>query len=142
MYRHLLLIAMSLGALCLPIAGCKSKKAGNAHQHGITYVYHLKGIIRSLPVPMQGPPSMMIRMQAVPNWMGISGKATPMAAMTMPCQLAKTVSVAHLAVGDKIAFTYKVNWVKDSMLITRIKKLPATTIIHFNHPTYKRQARP
>ena len=132
MPRRPMSITMLLVLLCIPIAGCKSKNAGNSGKQGITYVYHLKGIIRSLPVPRQGPPSMMIKMQAVPKWMGMSGKVTPMASMTMPCQLAKTVSVAELAVGDKIAFTYKVNWIQDRMLITRIKRLPPATVIHFN----------
>ena len=132
MHRQPLFITMLLALLCMPIAGCKSKNPGSSVKQGITYVYHLKGIIKSLPVPMQGPPSMMLKMQAVPQWIGITGKVTPMAAMTMPCQLAKTVSVADLAVGDKIAFTYKVNWIQDRMLITRIKKLPPTTVIHFN----------
>ncbi len=132
MSRHLLFITILICSLCLPIAGCKSKNAGSSVKQGITYVYHLKGIIRSLPVPMQGPPSMMIKMQAIPHWIGINGKVTPMATMTMPCQLAKTVSVADLAVGDKIAFTYKVNWAQDTMLITRIAKLPQSTVINFN----------
>ncbi len=135
MPRHLLFITVLICSLCLPIAGCKSKNSSSSIKQGFTYVYHLKGIIRSLPVPMQGPPSIMIKMQAVPNWIGINGKVTPMEAMTMPCQLAKTVSVADLAVGDKIAFTYKVNWTQDRMLITDMKKLPPTTVINFNLST-------
>ena len=132
MHRQLLFLTLWFVLLCIPIAGCRSKNSRHSVPQGVTYVYHLKGIVRSLPVPMQGPPSMMIKMQAIPNWTGITGQITPMAAMTMPCQLAKTVSPADLAVGDKIAFTYKVNWLQDRMLITRLKKLPPTTVIHFN----------
>ncbi|NNM88377.1 MAG: hypothetical protein HKL95_07645 [Phycisphaerae bacterium] len=132
MHRQMPFVTVLIVLLCIPIAGCRSKNSRQFAPQGVTYVYHLKGIIRSLPVPMQGPSSMMIKMQAIPNWTGITGQITPMAAMTMPCQLAKTVSQADLAVGDKIAFTYKVNWVQDRMLITRLKKLPPTTSIHFN----------
>lgn len=113
--------------------GCKSKTS-STDTVGTTYVYHLTGIVVGLPVPMQGPPSLQILTHVIPNWVGIDGKIDPMAAMTMPYQLAPGLSIVGIHVGDNLAFTYKVNWIQDRMLVTRIRKLPLQIHIQGNPP--------
>ena len=131
----LLFLAASLAVLT---GGCRSKHSvpsgASANRQGITYTYHLRGIIKALPQPGQSPRSVSLKVGPIAHWIGLSGKVEPMMAMTMPYQLAHGVTLQGMAKGDKVAFTYQVNWIADRMVITRIKVLPASTVIHFSMP--------
>jgi hypothetical protein len=132
-YKPVLFIA--LAAL---ISGCQSKHSTPSQsattEPGTTYTYHLRGIIKALPQPGQSPRSVSLKVGPIAHWIGLSGKVEPMMAMTMPYQLAHGVTLQGMAKGDKVAFTYQVNWIADRMVITRIKVLPASTVIHFSMP--------
>jgi len=131
----LLFLAASLAVLT---GGCRSKHSvpsgASADRQGITYTYHLRGIIKAMPQGGQLPESLSIKVGPITHWVGMSGKVEPMMAMTMPYQLAHGVSLHGIAAGDKVAFTYEVNWIADRMVITQIKKLPAHTVINFSMP--------
>ena len=132
------LFITALVAATLLMGGCASKHSrkiqSSATQSGITYTYHLRGIVKALPVPGESPESVSIKVPPIAHWVGMSGKIEPMMAMTMPYQLATGVTLHGIATGDKIAFTYKVNWIIDRMVITRIKELPAEAVINFSVP--------
>ena len=119
--------------------GCRSKQSGQSQStygsHGTTYTYHLRGIVKALPQRDQLPMSLSIKTEAISRWVGVDGKIEPMMAMTMPYQLAHGVALQGIAVGDKVAFTYQVNWTADRMVITQIYPLPAATILNFSMPT-------
>jgi hypothetical protein len=119
------------------VAGCRSKKSEapkSAAPQGVTYTYHLRGIVRALPQAGQSPRSIEIKTQAIPNWVNFNGKIHPMMAMTMPYQLAHGLPLDGIAQGDKVAFTYKVNWTADQMVISGISRLPPKTIVNFAMP--------
>ena len=137
--RYYLALALIIG-MGLWMGGCRSKHSSSSNsstQQGITYTYHLRAIVKALPLPGQSPASISLKTQPIANWVGFNGHVTPMMAMTMPYQLAPGVSLSGIAFGDKVAFTYKVNWTRDRMVITRIQKLPAGTILHFAMPVAK-----
>ncbi len=133
-----LFVAAAVAATILLIGGCAAKHSSNSQsapaQPGITYSYHLRGIIKALPAAGELPASVSIKVPPIAHWVGMSGKIEPMMTMTMSYQLASGVTLHGIATGDKVAFTYKVNWNADRMVITRIKKLPAKTIINFLVP--------
>ncbi len=55
-----------------------------------------------------------------------------MGTMTMPFPLARGVSIADLAPGDPVAFTFAVTWKpRSGYEITEIRELPAGTVIEF-----------
>ena len=122
--------------LAVMTGGCQSKHSvpskSAASQQGTTYTYHLRGIIKGLPQSGQLPPSLTIKVGPIIHWVGLSGKVEPMMAMTMPYQLAHGVTLNGITTGEKVAFTYQVNWTADRMVITQIKPLPANTVINFS----------
>jgi Cu/Ag efflux protein CusF len=124
--------------LVVMTGGCQSKHSvpskSSASQQGTTYTYHLRGIIKGLPQPGQLPQSLTIKVGPIAHWVGLSGKVEPMMAMTMPYQLAHGVTLNGITTGDKVAFTYQVNWTADRMVITQIKPLPTNTVINFSMP--------
>ena len=133
-WNSALVLTISMGLL---IGGCRSKQSqptSSGTMPGITYTYHLRGIIRALPQPGQSPRSLSIKVEPIANWVGLSGKIEPMMAMTMPYQLAHGLPLKNMTVGDKVAFTYKVNWVRDRMVVTRISELPPQTQLDFSMP--------
>ena len=130
---HVGFVITPVAAAILLIGGCASRHSGKAQssttQPGITYSYHLLGIIKALPAPGELPENVTIKVGPIAHWVGMSGKIEPMMAMTMPYQLAHGVTLHGIAIGDKVAFTYKVNWTTDRMVLTRIRTLPANTVI-------------
>ena len=124
--------------LVVMTGGCQSKHSApsksSASRQGTTYTYHLRGIIKGLPQPGQLPQSLTIKVGPIAHWVGLSGKVEPMMAMTMPYQIAHGVTLNGITTGDKVAFTYKVNWTADRMVITQIKLLPANTVINLSMP--------
>ena len=136
---HIGLFIAPVAAAILLIGGCGSRHSGKAQssttEPGITYSYHLRGIVKALPAALgQLPENVTIKVGPIAHWVGMSGKIEPMMAMTMPYQLAHGVTLHGIATGDKVAFTYKVNWTADRMVITRIRTLPAGTVINFSAP--------
>ncbi len=117
------------------LGGCASKHSSNtrnAAQSGVTYTYHLRGIVKALPLPGELPENVSIKVGPIAHWVGMNGKIEPMMAMTMPYQLAHGITLHDITLGDKVAFTYKVNWTVDRMVITRLNKLPIGAIIKFS----------
>ncbi len=135
LFAFLLVLAISMNGL---ITGCQSKKSTKSKStavQGTTYTYHLRGIVRALPRAGQSPRSIEIKTEPIARWVNFNGKIHPMMAMTMPYQLAHGLALRGLAVGDKVAFTYQVNWTADQMVVSSISKLPPRTVLKFSMPT-------
>ncbi|MGV6814204.1 MAG: copper-binding protein [Phycisphaerales bacterium] len=101
------------------------------------------GEIKEIPVAGDPSSSLKIHHMQIPdfktkdgtvnvNAQGISG----MRSMTMPFPLAQGVSIEGFEVGDKIKFTFEVDWSGQSTnpwQVTKIEKLPADTVIDFTN---------
>ncbi len=101
------------------------------------------GEITSLPIAGNPNTDLKIRHVQIPNFKtkdgtinvtadGISG----MRSMTMPFPIGEGVSLDGFAVGDKIKFTFAVDWSgqgKNAWEITKIEKLPADTAIDYTN---------
>jgi Cu/Ag efflux protein CusF len=94
----------------------KSGESAAATTQPKVEVTEMRGIIEKMPTP-EAPRRVMIHHEAT--------KA--MGAMTMPFVVAEGVSLAGLAVGDKVAFRHEVNLTVGTELVTKIEKLPAET---------------
>lgn len=75
-----------------------------------------------------------IHHEALPEFVGIDGKVEPMDAMVMPFPIDAQVA-GDLRVGDKIRFTFQVDWQgSPPLLVTRWERLPADTRLSFEAP--------
>ena len=121
----------ALAALLTLLAACgddgAARKAAPAPD-----VYRTQGVVEKLPQPGGPDHAIYIRHAAIPEYRDETGAVVGMGTMTMPFPLARGVSIADLAPGDPVAFTFAVTWKpRSGYEITEIRELPASTIIEF-----------
>lgn len=94
--------------------------------------YTVQGIVRSAPAATKAGKSITILHQAIPRFKNRDGEETGMMSMAMPFQVAAEVGEIPLAVGDKVEFTFDVDWeAQNPTTIVKMTKLPAETEIRF-----------
>ncbi len=89
--------------------------------------YTVRGEVVKLPVAGAKPPQLLLRHEAIPDFVDHTGKASGMDPMTMPFDLAPSASTKELAVGDKVRARLDVDWSRPSAQIVSVEKLPAGT---------------
>ncbi len=96
-------------------------------------VYTVRGVVERLP-QVGGPDSgLYIHHAAIPSFRDEHGKVVGMMSMTMPFPVAAGVSLAGIAPGDAVQFTFAVEWKQPAgYQLTRIEKLPPGTVVDFN----------
>ena len=109
------------------LGGCGGKAPAPAAD-----VYTVRGVVERLPQGAGPDRSVYIHHESIPDFRDVHGEAVGMASMTMPFPLAAGVSLADIAPGDPVEFTFTVTWKpRTGYTITRIQKLPAGTVIDF-----------
>jgi Cu/Ag efflux protein CusF len=89
--------------------------------------YAVRGEVTSV-----GAGTLSIRHEAIPDFADRSGAVTGMSPMVMPFPVAEGVSLAGLAPGAKIRFTFVMDWERNRMEIERLEPLPADTALRFD----------
>jgi Cu/Ag efflux protein CusF len=97
----------------LGACGNSGENAAATTQHKVE-VTEMRGMIEKLPTT-EAPGKLVIRHEATKD----------MGPMAMPFVVAEGVSLAGLAVGDKVAFRHELNLTAGTELVTKIEKLPA-----------------
>jgi Cu/Ag efflux protein CusF len=120
-----------LGVLALGLAaalgGCRGKAPAPSAD-----VYTVRGVVEKLPQADGPDKNMYIHHQPIPSFRDEHGKVVGMMSMTMPFPVAAGVSLAGIAPGDPVEFTFTMSWGQPSgYQITRIQKLPPGTVINF-----------
>ncbi|MFA7237973.1 MAG: copper-binding protein [Phycisphaeraceae bacterium] len=86
--------------------------------------YTVRGEIVQLPGAGSVDSQMLIRHEAIPDFVDDQGKVVGMMSMTMPFPVATGVSLEGLKVGDAIQFTFELDWkAKVPYQIVKIEKL-------------------
>ncbi len=95
-------------------------------------VYTVRGVVEKLPLAEGPDHDLYIHHAPIPNFRDEHGKVVGMRSMTMPFPVADGVSLAGLAPGDPVEFTFAVSWKQPAgYQVTRIQKLPAGTVVDF-----------
>lgn len=103
--------------------------------------YELRGQVQQLPEGRRH--EIFIHHEAVPEFVSSEGEVVGMESMTMPFQPAEPDLVKELEVGDKIAFDLEVRWEgPQPLIIRRLRKLPAETILDFENARRENHADP
>lgn len=126
--RHFRLFLPLLFALSAAhfAAGCKPAEQAAAPARAARE-YQVKGLVGGV-----SPKEIQIHHEAIPDFVGIDGTSEPMESMTMPFPVADPALVAGIAAGDRIDFTFRVDWDgKQPLVVTRIEKLPAEARLAF-----------
>jgi hypothetical protein len=153
--RHTL-VGAALIACAMTLASCNdpsaTPSAQDAHDHADDHSGHdhadsgvrtdsyegILGEIASLPGDMPGE-DMQIRHEHIPGFKSESGEVhvsadgvPGMKSMTMPFPLGEGVSLDGYSVGDKVRFSFRVNWGGDTPWeLTAIEKIAPDTPIDY-----------
>lgn len=97
--------------------------------------YTVRGEIRQLPDDENPASGLQIQHENIPDFVNKDGEVKGMRPMIMHFTPAPDLDLSALAVGDKISFTFDVDWDgAPLMLVTEIEPLPADTQLEFSAP--------
>ena len=101
-----------------------------AGQAGAVRRYAVRGEVVQLPSPVGGR-TVSIRHEAIDDFVAQSGETVGMASMVMPFDVAPSVLLDELRVGDKVDFRLAVGWSPPVLRIEELRKLPPGTALEF-----------
>lgn len=130
--RSPLVAALVVAAgLAVAVDGCSPpRRRGDVHR------YTVRGEVAALPRPGQPGSELLVRHEAIPDFVDAEGESVVMESMTMPFPLADGVSLAGIERGDKVEMSFEVSWHGAPPLqVTSIHKLPPDTELHYDAPS-------
>ncbi|HYD43298.1 MAG TPA: copper-binding protein [Anaeromyxobacter sp.] len=75
--------------------------------------------------------SLLVRHEAIPEFVDSSGARVGMQAMIMPFQVGRGVEGAEVKPGDRVRLKFAVDWKVHTMEVEEIERLPADTALVF-----------
>ncbi len=120
-----------VGVLAVAVAaafgGC-----GRKQPPSVSDVYTVRGVVERLPLAEGPDRGLYIHHAPIPEFRDEHGKVVGMMSMTMPFPVADGVSLAGIAPGDPVEFTFAVSWRQPAgYQVIRIHKLAAGTAVDF-----------
>lgn len=113
--------------LTLALVSCRGAPSAAAPPR-----YTVRGEVVRVPARPEG--ELVVRHEAIPTFADRTGAVVGMDAMVMPFPIAPGVALAGLAPGDKIAFTFSVDWAQGRYAIERVERLPPATALTLGKP--------
>jgi hypothetical protein len=98
--------------------------------------YTVRAEVLRLPVPGEPRPEMVLRHEAIDDFVDAHGRAVGMSAMVMPFAVGSGVALAGIHVGDKVEVRLGVDWLGPTFQVEEVARLPEGTALHFGeaHP--------
>jgi hypothetical protein len=115
-------------ALLLLLAACTSAAPPMADG---ARVYTVRGEVVAPPSPVAAGTQVLVRHEAIDDFVDATGKVVGMGAMVMPFDVAPPVAAKDLAVGDKVEIRFTMDWKGPRLRIDRIERLPPGTALRF-----------
>lgn len=121
--------ATLFGAGCQPAKKAETPVQTTAESLSKAKDYQVKGLVKAISADRR---EVQIHHEAVPDFIGIAGMPEPMGSMTMPFPVADPALLEGLAAGDRVDFTFRVEWDgKLPLSVVEIAKLPADARLSF-----------
>jgi Cu/Ag efflux protein CusF len=99
-------------------------------------VYTVRGEIRQLPDSANPATGLQIHHESIPDFVNKAGEVVGMKAMIMQFTPGPGVDLTGLTVGDKVRFTFDVDWDGSPLMpVTEIEPLPSETELDFAPPS-------
>jgi Cu/Ag efflux protein CusF len=124
--------AAATAALVLPLvagAGCRKDERESMPSAGAKR-YTVRGEVVRLADPATPGGEVMIRHEAIDDFVDRDGKVVGMAPMVMPFAVEPSLA-RGLAVGDKVEIRFAVDWSGPTFQVEHVGKLPAATQLRF-----------
>jgi Cu/Ag efflux protein CusF len=92
--------------------------------------YAVRGEIVQVGVAGAGA-QLLVRHEAIDDFVDASGKVVGMDAMVMPFDVAPPLSAAGLSAGDRVVIRFSMDWKGSRLRVEAIERLPADTVLRF-----------
>jgi len=113
-------------------SGTAAESGGEESEASRVRRYDVRGQVVQVPDPADPLSDLVIRHEAIPDFEGIDGVKVGMSSMAMPFPRAPQVRLEGIEPGDKVAFTFEVDWQADpAYRITRLEQLDDATELEF-----------
>lgn len=112
----------------LLLAGCKAPAPPAAAG---ARVYVVRGEVVQAPSPVAAGTQVLVRHEAIDGFVDASGAVVGMDAMVMPFEIAPPLTAKDLAVGDKVAVRFSMDWKEPRLRVEGIERLPPGTVLTF-----------
>jgi Cu/Ag efflux protein CusF len=93
--------------------------------------YAVRGEVVQAPSPVAAGLQVLVRHEAIDDFVDASGKVVGMDAMVMPFDVAPAVLPKTLAVGDKVELRFTMDWKVPRLQVVRVERLPPVTPLRF-----------
>ena len=114
--------------LLLVLAACSaSQPQGPAGAR----VYLVRGEVVAPPSPVAAGTQVLVRHEAIDDFVDSTGQVVGMDAMVMPFDVAPPLSARDLAVGDKVEVRFSMDWKEPRLRVERMDRLPRGTALTF-----------
>ena len=94
-------------------------------------VYVVRGEVVQAPSPVLAGIQVLVRHEAIDDFVDASGKVVGMDAMVMPFEASPAAASKDLAAGDKVEVRFSMDWKEPRLRVERIERLPAGTVLRF-----------
>lgn len=94
-------------------------------------VYVVRGEVVQPPSPVAAGTQVLVRHEAIDDFVDASGKVVGMDAMIMPFDAPTPVVARDLAVGDKVTVRFSMDWKEPRLRVEGIERLPPGTVLRF-----------
>ena len=94
-------------------------------------VYVVRGEVVQPPSPWCAGIQVLVRHEAIDDFVDATGKVVGMDAMVMPFDVQRDRAPKDLAVGDKVEVRFSMDWKEPRLRVERMERLPAGTGLKF-----------
>ena len=94
-------------------------------------VYVVRGEVVAPPSPVASGTQVLVRHEAIDDFVDSTGQAVGMDAMVMPFDVAPPVTAKDLVVGDKVEVRFSMDWKEPRLRVERMDRLPKGTRLTF-----------
>ena len=95
-------------------------------------VYAVRGEVVQAPSPVVAGIQLLVRHEAIDDFVDASGKVVGMDAMVMPFEVSPSAAPKDLAAGDKVEVRFSMDWKEPRLRVERIERLAPGTILRFS----------
>jgi hypothetical protein len=94
-------------------------------------VYVVRGEVVHPPSPVVAGMQVLVRHEAIDDFVDATGKVVGMDAMVMPFEVATLLVPRGLSAGEKVEVRFSMDWKEPRLRVERIGRLPVGTALEF-----------
>jgi hypothetical protein len=119
-----LVLALLAAGGCTPSAPPEGAPASPSSRR-----YTVRAEVVRLPEPGAPLRELVLRHEAIPDFVGQEGRVVGMEAMVMPLEVARSLPLDGVRIGDKVEIVLEVDWARPSYRVVQLRLLSSSTVL-------------